>query len=416
MKALMLAHSNGGGGAGRAAGRLFTALDGAGVDVSMHVDFNDTDDPRVFRNSGPFADAARRMRITMDEIPAVLARHPQPQLFSPGFSSAITARRIDAFQADVVNVHWTNFGYLSIKQLGRIRTPLAWTLHDMWALTGGCNYDDESLQARWRNGFTAAKPDGMRWDVERWVWGRKTQSWTSARHLITPSTWLAQLASHSEVVADWPVHVIPNALDTHAFSPGDSAAARLRFGIDPAARVALVALGGDLADPRKGLDLLRDALTRMGDTNDEHPFELMVVGRGTAPDGWGAGLPRTHWLGFVDDDAIVDAYRAADVVVVPSRQDNLPQTATEPHACGTPVVAFRIGGLPDIVDDRVTGYLAAPGDSQDLANGITWVLADEARRASLGAAARQRALDLWDARIVGAAHARLFAEIAQDRH
>ena len=403
------------GGAARATWRLFQGLKLLPVEPILLVQEKRSNDPGVIRASSPISGLLNPFRPYLDfAIPLLQTR--QRVLFSTALIPDQIIDLINQLKPDVVHLNWITGGFIRLENLAKIKCPVVWTLHDMWALTGGCNYDDESLQARWRNGYTAAKPDGMRWDVERWVWGRKTQSWTSARHLITPSTWLAQLASHSEVVADWPVHVIPNALDTHAFSPGDSAAARLRFGIDPAARVALVALGGDLADPRKGLDLLRDALTRMGDTNDEHPFELMVVGRGTAPDGWGAGLPRTHWLGFVDDDAIVDAYRAADVVVVPSRQDNLPQTATEPHACGTPVVAFRIGGLPDIVDDRVTGYLAAPGDSQDLANGITWVLADEARRASLGAAARQRALDLWDARIVGAAHARLFAEIAQDRH
>ena len=84
-------------------------------------------------------------------------------------------------------------------------------------------------------------------------------------------------------------------------------------------------------------------------------------------------------------------YSAADLMVVPSRQDNLPNTAVEAHACGTPVVAFHTGGLPDIVEHKRTGYLAQPFHTQDLAAGISWVLEDTQRRIGLGHAARQRA-------------------------
>ena len=98
---------------------------------------------------------------------------------------------------------------------------------------------------------------------------------------------------------------------------------------------------------------------------------------------------------------------------MPSRQDNLPQTGTEAQACGLPVVAFRTGGLPDVVVDRETGYLADPFAPEDLARGIAWAL-DDSRRRALGAAARERAVRLWAPRVVAAAHVRLFEEIIDE--
>jgi glycosyltransferase involved in cell wall biosynthesis len=410
VKALLLAHSNGGGGAGRAAQRLFTALDAAGTELSMHVDFRDAPDPRVFTNSGPLATARRRARITVEEVPAVLARHPAPRLFSPGLCSAISARRVDAEGADIVSVHWTNFGYLSVRQLARIRTPLVWTMHDMWALTGGRNYDDDSAEARWRHGYVAGNrpDDGTRWDVERWVWNRKVRSWTAPRHLIAPSRWLAGLVADSPLLSDWPVHVIPNALDTNHFRARSRQESRARLGIGTDAQVALMTVGGDVTDPRKGIDLLLESLAAIPPA-----IEIAVVGSGSPPPGW-PDRP-THWLGYLDDERIVDAYCAADVAVVPSRQDNLPQTATEPQACGTPVVAFGVGGLDDIVVHRETGWLATPGSSRMLAEGIAWVLEDEDRRLALGAAARARAVERWDAPVVAAEHLRVFEQVAQER-
>ena len=122
-------------------------------------------------------------------------------------------------------------------------------------------------------------------------------------------------------------------------------------------------------------------------------------------------MPKTHWLGYLDDEGCIDAYNAADVVVVPSRQDNSPQTATEALACGTPVVAFRVSGLPDFVTHQVTGYLADPEDPIDLAHGIIWALADDQRRSALSQAARARAVDLWSPSVVARQYIDVYAEV-----
>lgn len=405
----MLGHSNGGGGAGRAAGRLFRALDATGADLRMHVDFKSGDDPRVITNTGPLAERRRSARIHADEIPALIAGHPHPELFSPGRRSALSARRIDGMGADLVDVHWTNFGYLSVEQLGAIRTPLVWHMHDMWALTGGENYTDDGPQARWRTGYTTPSPYPLRWDVEQWVYARKVQHWCTPRHLIASSSWMAQMAQDSPLTHAWPVTVIPNPIDTTTYAPGDKEAAREAHRLPLHSPLVVVLLPTHLDDPRKGFDLLIAAMHYL--TAARPDIELAVVGHAEPPATWPAGMPRTHWLGRQDDAGCIAAYRAADIVVVPSRQDNSPQAATEALSCGTPVVAFRNTGLPDFVEHEITGFLAEPESAADLAAGIAWVLDDTERRETLGRAARTRAEQGWSFDTVARRHLDLYAEI-----
>ena len=409
MKVLMLSHSNGGGGAGRATDRLFRSLDAAGADLRLHVDFRHGDDPRVITNDRPWSGLVRRLRITVDEVPAVLARHPDPNLFSPATMSALTAARIDGMGADIVDVHWTNFGFLSIRQLGRVRTPLVWHMHDMWAFTGGENYTSDAPDARWRTGYAGDADPSMRWDVERWVYHRKQRHWTHPRTLIASSSWMADLARNSPLVGDWPVHVIPNPVDTDRYSPGPGAEARALLGLPTDVPLVVTLLPTHLDDPRKGFDLLREALGRLA--HERPDVHLAVVGHGHPPTDWDSGLPTTHWLGRQDDAGCIAAYRAADVVVVPSRQDNSPQTATEALSCGTPVVAFDVSGLPDFVIPGETGFLAPAGDVAGLADGITWLLDDDSRRGRVADLARRRAVAEWAPDVVARAHLDLYAAV-----
>jgi glycosyltransferase involved in cell wall biosynthesis len=169
------------------------------------------------------------------------------------------------------------------------------------------------------------------------------------------------------------------------------------------------AVGGTV-DSRKGADLLIAALqcllSQVAGTPLEK-LELVVFGQSRPAVHTDLGFP-IHYSGHLHDDISLRLlYAAADVFVIPSRQDNLPNTGLEAHACGTPVVAFRTGGMVDIVDDQITGALADPFDPLSLAAAIRWVLEDPQRQRQLGAAARQRAERLWDpARVAG-----LYAEV-----
>ena len=396
MKALLLSHSDNGGGAARAAYRLHEALNQFGTESSMLVDFKGTDDPLVHRVSG---DRARWLRVMTDQVPRIVGRMTDPANFSAGLCSGITRRMQQATGADVVNVHWINFGFASIAEMGRLPLPAVWTLHDMWSLTGGVHYADD------------VNADGSYW--ETWVRRRKNRHWRVPAQLVTPSRWLADQAKLSVITQGWPVEVIPNPLDLDVFSPSDQREARNRLGLPTDPPIVLFALAHDLDDQRKGWDLLAAALANL-DTHGAFGAHVAIMGPAQAPPQWPSGLPPVHWLGRLTDEArIADAYRSATVVVVPSRLDNLPQTATEAAACGAPVVAFAVGGLPDIVEHGVSGYLADPYDVASLRHGLELVISDDGARRRMGAAARARAESAWSPKTVAGKYRELFTRVSQ---
>jgi glycosyltransferase involved in cell wall biosynthesis len=147
---------------------------------------------------------------------------------------------------------------------------------------------------------------------------------------------------------------------------------------------------GATSDPRKGFPYLQSALKKLAEDDGHENIELLVFGASAPSNPPDLGFP-VHYLGWLHDDAtMVALYSAADVVIAPSNEDNLPNVVLEALACGTPCVAFDIGGLPDMIDHQQNGYLAVPFKSEDLALGISWVLKDDERRRVLSANARAK--------------------------
>jgi glycosyltransferase involved in cell wall biosynthesis len=318
----------------------------------------------------------------------------------------------------LVHLHWIgrqpDKEIVSIEELTGLSKPIVWTLHDQWAFCGAEHYtfppgrgEKESTDRRFELGYTPAsrtvRESGH--DLNRHTWLRKRRAWKRPMHIVCPSHWLAGCARRSALMGSWPVEVIPNPIDLRVWAPWDQAQARTLLDLPRDRLLVLFGAVGGTEDPRKGADLLLEALQilRMqlaGEARSE--IELVVFGQSRPQQPPDLGFP-IHYAGRVWDDLRLRLlYAAADVMVVPSRQEAFGQTASEAHACGTPVVAFRTGGLPDIIDDRVTGALAEPFDPVSLAAAIRWVLEDPHRRCLLGSAARQRAEQLWNpARIAG---------------
>jgi glycosyltransferase involved in cell wall biosynthesis len=225
-------------------------------------------------------------------------------------------------------------------------------------------------------------------------------------HIVAPSQWLAECARKSKLMQGWPVSVVNNALDTEVWRPVDKAHARALFGLPKDVPLLLFGALGGTADPRKGFDLLLAALENLRGKIDE--LELVVFGQLAPKELIDFGFP-VRYVGRLHDDlTLAILYSAVDVMVVPSRQEAFGQTASEAHACGTPVVAFDSGGLTDIVKHLQTGYLAMPFDPASLAEGIIWVLSDRARHASLSVTSRQRALDRFSYPVVAEQYRKIY--------
>ena len=395
MKVLIAAFSDRGGGAARAAYRLHDALRAAGVASRMKVRVKRGDDASVEGAQSAPGQAWEGLRIRAGWALRLLQRSPNTEEHSPNLLPSDWASEINASDADVVNLHWLGEDTMSIADIGRLRKPVVWTLHDMWAFCGAEHYADPGPQARWRQGYDAANrpPRHRGLDLDRLAWQAKKRAWQRPFQLVTPSAWLEACAASSALLGRWPRTTIPNALDTRCFAPTEPAGARRALGLP--LDVPIVLFGGGAKDPRKGLDLLRAAVAELPALLGRAPH---CVAFGDPPP---PGADSLHWLGAIDDDArLALLYSAADVTVVPSRLENLPQGATEAQACGCPVVAFDVSGLPDAVEHERTGFLARPYSASELARGIAWVLADRARHARLREAARERALRLWSPQAV----------------
>jgi glycosyltransferase involved in cell wall biosynthesis len=400
MNVLHLTQADGGGGAARAAFRLHHSLLANGISSKMRVGQKCTDLESV---EGPMSRIGRAIALIRPALGSSIAgfqKSGEKGVRTPAIIPSGLVHKINNSSADVLNIHWIGGEYLSVKDIRRITKPLVWTLHDMWPFCGTEHYAPDDVGSRWRNGYTAInRNEGDRGlDVDRWTWERKRKMWSKKIHLIAPSRWLTECVRSSKLMGQWPITTIPYSIDTTLFKPWPKDLSREILNLPKRTPLVLFGSIGGTRDPRKGSGYLMNALDRLV---QQMPDVQGVIFGQSKP----GNVPTTkvdlHWLGPLHDDVTLAlAYSAADVMVVPSLQDNLPQTGTEAQACGCPVVAFDCSGLPDVVANRETGYLAKPYDSEDLAHGIGWVLIDHERLAKLGAAARERAVRLWSPEVV----------------
>jgi glycosyltransferase involved in cell wall biosynthesis len=373
MRVVHLNHSDINGGAARAAYRIHHSLRSTGIDSRMWVNNATSGDWTV---EGPvFAEAKALSALGAYAVKRLVKtlKTANSNIHSPSILPSKWLKRINASTADIVHLHWVQGEMLSISEIGRIQKPIVWTLHDMWAFCGAEHYTDDN---RWRYGFRCDnRPEHETgFDLNRWTWLRKRKHWQQPMQIVTPSRWLAECVRKSVLMSDWPVTVVANPIDTERWKPLERSIARDLLGLPSDATLLLFGAMGGGRDPRKGFDLLLDALEHLRGDKRVNGMELVVFGQRAPQTPPNLGFP-IHYTGHLHDDYSLRAlYSAADAMVIPSRQENLPNTSVEAHACGTPVIAFDTCGMSDCVKHKFTGYLAKAFDSYDLAAGICWVM------------------------------------------
>ncbi|WP_440892160.1 glycosyltransferase [Aeromonas dhakensis] len=359
MRILHLCYSDLDGGAARAAFRLHQAQRSQGLDSHMLVINKCSDDPFVHTVSGlqqlriKLASALSRLLLRGQKTPNPV--HHSLNLFPSGL-----LREIDRLAPDVVNLHWLGGEMLSIGEIGRIRQPVVWTLHDMWAFSGAEHYDDDKPSQRYQMGYHREsrheQHGGL--DLDRWTFRRKQKAWAGKSfQIVTPSHWMADCVRQSTLFAGLPVSVISNCIDHTLYRPLPRELAREVLGLPQDKQLLLFGAMSSTSDPRKGYHLLIPALQQLKVEGKAEQVELVVFGasRGDAEQVTGI---KTHYMGRLHDDiSLCLLYNAANLFVAPSLQDNLPNTLVESLACGTPCVAFDIGGMKDLICCTLVGKL-----------------------------------------------------------
>ncbi|KYC41563.1 glycosyl transferase [Scytonema hofmannii PCC 7110] len=315
--------------------------------------------------------------------------------------------------ADVLNFHNLHtgyFNYLAIPLLTENK-PVVFTLHDMWAFTGHCVYSFDC--ERWKIGCGKCPyPDTdpkiprdnthLEWKLKNWVYSK------SQLAIVTLSQWLTEQVRQS-MLNRFPIYHIPNGIDTQVYQPLDSEKSRFVLGI-PNGKKVLMFAAEVLTDRRKGSDLLQAAL-RMLPESLKTETVLLILGDGGEAISESVGMATIN-LGYISSDRLKClAYSAADLFVFPTRADNLPLVLQESMACGTPMVSFKIGGVPDLVRPNITGYLATPEDANDFCNGIVQLLEDDSLRQCMRQNCRAIALEEYSLELQARRYIQLYQQV-----
>ena len=380
MRVLIVNTSERTGGAAVAALRLTDALNNNGVKVKMLV--RDKESSRITVAALPQT-WRLQWHFLWERFCVWLRLNLQRKhLFDIDIANAGTdITRLREFQeADIIHLHWINQGMLSLKDIRKILDSgkrIIWTMHDIWPATAICHltldcrhFETHCRQCRLLPG------GGSTNDLAAQVW-RKKQRMLADRRItfVACSHWLANEARKSALLQGQDITSIPNPIDTHLYRPVDKKKARMETGLPVDGHIILF-VSQRTTNPYKGMQYLTKACQLLVQQHPDMLHNTVVAILGGHAEELTGQLPfQTYALGYVNDDQrIVTIYNAADVFVLPSLSENLPNTIMEAMACGIPSVGFHIGGIPEEIDHLENGYVAAYQDAADLAKGIRWAL------------------------------------------
>jgi len=412
MKVLIVNTSDIDGGAARAAYRLHQALLMKNVDSQMLVMNKSGDDFTVLGTTSKIEKVINRLKPALDSIPVRMYKDRSSTLFSSSWLfSKKMIEKINKLNPDVVHLNWINGGMIRVEDLPKIKAPIVWTLHDMWAFTGGCHYDEECGLYKINCGSCPMLNSHSEKDLSYRIFNRKKRSYSKVKGLtvVGVSEWLTGCANESQLFRDVKTVCLPNPIDTLKFNHFNKQLSRELWRLPQNKKLILFGAMGSTSDPRKGFNELNSALRNI-DRNDV-AFVIFGSTKPLHPIVLGCEI---FYVGTLSDDvSLISLYNAVDVMIVPSQQEAFGQTASESMACGTPVVTFNHTGLVDIVDHKKNGYLAHPLDTQDLAYGIEWIL-DNEKYDDLCSNARGKVMREFDSKVVAEKYINLYNEILND--
>lgn len=417
LKVVHLNTYDGNGGAGRACLRLSDALNAHGIESEVLVYYKFDENPKTLSlTKGVFAKMKAIFNIMAERYLAKLFVKALKTPFSLQWFGKSIIHNKKIKEADIIHLHWVNHGFLSPKflsQLDLLDKPIVWTFHDSNAFTGGCHvrYSCENFHQQCGN-CPLLRFSGKN-DISHWNWIRKQKAYSELNfHIVAPSNWMSNSVKQSSLLGIREISVIPNTIEIAVFKPYLKSEAKKIIKIPANHFVIMSGFMPSKNDKHKGAQYLIAALNELA-ARPEIPneqIELVIFGNKDEKN-----LPnfpfKTTFLGTISkDEHLAKCYAAADVFVLPSLEDNLPNTVMESLACATPVVAFKTGGIPDMVKHLENGYLAAYENATDLADGIEWLFLLEDRE-KIQKEARRTILNHFAPSVIAAKHEELYLEL-----
>ncbi len=411
MKIIHISNSNHGGGAGRAVARLQKSLKSVGYNSKVWVNIKVGDDLDIITRPKKIHKVISKIKNLFSRFIVSFLKTSNNILHSPQIFSSSWIKLINKSDADIIHLHAFNHEMLSILDISKIKKPIVWTLHDMWAF---CGAEHISYDSRWKQGYNEKnRPKGESgFDLNKWTWNRKKKYWKKPIQLIAPSKWMMDNVKESKLMKNWPIKEIFNPIDLSIWKPRDKEIARDRFNLPHDVPLIMFGAFAGVSEYHKGYDLLEKAINYISSNDKLKNSFLVVFGQSKPKNPPKLKIPIIY-LGRINDAISLSmAYSASDLLVVPSRIDNAPLTATEAQACGTPVVAFNATGLKTMVIHKKTGYLAKKFDIKDLANGILWVISKKDNKLNLEA--RKSAIERFSYSKIAKLHVDLYERIIKE--
>jgi glycosyltransferase involved in cell wall biosynthesis len=380
MKILILSTSERIGGAAVAANRLMRALNKSGQEAKMLVRDKQTDDPNVVSiNTNWWKKKINCVRFAYERWVIFLNnRFSRKNLFAVSIANTGTdiSRHPLMKEADIIHLHWINQGFLSLTDIRKLiesGKPVVWTMHDMWSFTGICHYTDICEQYKTECIWCPQQAKYFFENLTKRTFSKKKKISLSGLTFVGCSSWITCLSKQSKLFNDVTAISIPNSIDTNIFNPVDKCEARKRLNL-PVDKQLLLFVAAKLSDNRKGVTYLVKACHQLRQKKNVINTEIVLIGKCSEELANQFPVPIIE-LGYIsDNETMVLAYSCADLFMIPSLEDNLPNTIMEAMACGTPCVGFNTGGIPEMIDHKQNGYVAEYKNSEDLAAGIEWVL------------------------------------------
>lgn len=417
MKVTIINTSDAGTGAGVAAMRLLKALTSENIKVTYLAQHKTTASNAVHtivKNS--YTSLIAKLNFYIERIPFILFKAKNKSVrfaFSTADVGTDISKQTQVLDADILHIHWTNSGFLSLKnlqQLIALGKPIVWTLHDMWVFTGGCHYagDCNNFTEQCGDCYFLKNPNPK--DISHTGWLSKHKIFDNAKNLsfVTCSSWLKTVAEKSSLIKHLPIQAIANPIDTNVFKPKDRNIIRKEKNINPESKIILFG-AANINDRRKGVNYFIDALNHLKGKNITN-IEIAIFGKNKHFNTSELPFP-VHEFGIISGEKdIIDLYNLADLFVMPSIEDNLPNTVMESLACSTPVVAFNTGGLPEMIEHQQNGYLAEYKNALDLASGMEWFF-NKPNQDGIRKSARQGVLNNFNERKIADDYIKLYKSL-----
>ncbi|MCK4678329.1 MAG: glycosyltransferase [Bacteroidales bacterium] len=388
------------GGAAKAAYRLNKGMNLIGINSTMLTRYKKSDDPRVIKIEQHLSKENLITKDIFSDIQINYINNNRTALSNTIFKIPYPGVSLKShpviINADIINLHWVAdfLSVESIEELLSLGKPVVWTLHDQWPITGGCHYASGCNKYK-TNCKGCPQLDDDPYYFPSLVLKNKLRHLQKPNlSLITPSRWLADVANESKLFNNTDVRVIPNAIEDDIYFPADKESVRKELGI-PTDNITLYFSSYSAKVKIKGFAYLVDSIdhclknTRFKSLVDDKKVMILLAGF-PSDELEKLNIPYTSFGYLESDISMAKLYNAADLLLLPSLEENLPNLMLESFACGTPVIAFNAGGMPEFIDNHKTGRIVPLKNIEAFGDAILELVFNENLRREMGRHCREK--------------------------